>query len=85
MSNFVRVKDLRYADDLLLNVDNITYISLNSGHVLLNGTHAEGNGVIRFNQENIQIILNAINQGTGLASNNPEATSDTANPPKEPA
>lgn len=60
MSTFVRVKDSQYNDDMVVNVDSISYIAVNSGHVLFNGTHGEHTGLVRFDRENIQKILDAI-------------------------
>ena len=59
MSNFVEVKDRRYGDTMLLNIDSISYIATDSGHVLMNGTHGEQTGLIEFDKENIQKIIDA--------------------------
>lgn len=60
MSNFIEVKDRHYNESMLLNIDSISYISLNSGYVLLNGTHGENTGLVGFDKDNIQRIVDAI-------------------------
>lgn len=60
MSKFIEVKESKYGDKLLLNIDNISVIHLGGMRVLVNGTHGEATGWFIFTAKEFQKILDAI-------------------------
>lgn len=61
MSKFIKVTELRYGDELLLNLDNIVAVPLNSsGTIYTNAVHGEGNGNFTFSTYEMRKIVKAI-------------------------
>lgn len=57
---FIRVTELIYKDEYIINTDNISFICEASQTILLNGNHGEGNGLIKISKGDIAKILNEI-------------------------
>ena len=65
MSKFIKVTDSRYGDDLLINVDSIAWIHPDGSVVCFSGVHGEQHGLLTFNKENMQKILDATDTREG--------------------
>lgn len=60
MSNFIKVTEARYGDNLLLNIESIAVINTNASMVLVNGIHGENTGWYTFEPAQLKKILVAI-------------------------
>lgn len=59
---YLRVIEIRYKDELLINLRNISVVVVNSQSILVNGVHGEATGWYSFDEENFKKILNAIKE-----------------------
>jgi hypothetical protein len=71
MSSFIQVKEVRYGDTFLLNIDNIVTINFNSNHILVNGTHGEGNGNFTLDTESMEKLFVAVKATQSPNQNQP--------------
>lgn len=55
---FIRVTEIKYKDELLININNISVIHIPSKSILVNGTSGEQNGWYCFDEENFNKIIN---------------------------
>jgi hypothetical protein len=60
MGQFIQVKETRYNETFVLNIDNIVTINFNSNHILVNGTHGEGSGNFTLDNESMKKLYVAI-------------------------
>ena len=57
---FIRIKDARYGDSILINIDKIATIEVDARVVTMCGNHGEGNGLIHTTAEDMEKILKHI-------------------------
>ena len=57
MSKFIRVYTQKYKEDLFINIDQISVIWEKANTILMNGSHAEGNGLLNITQESMNKLL----------------------------
>ncbi|MZK53635.1 hypothetical protein [Clostridium beijerinckii] len=57
---FIRVKETRWNDSVLININNISNIYENSNTIIVNGVHGEGNGIYTLDEESMKKLLKNI-------------------------
>lgn len=60
MSKFIKVLEKRYGSWILLNLEHVVSIDLNTGAVLTSGVHGEQNGFYEFSENELSRIIKAI-------------------------
>lgn len=43
--------------EMLINIDSISYFCPESGTIIINGTHGEGNGILHLNKSSIKKLM----------------------------
>lgn len=57
---FIRVIEIKYKDELLININNISVIHIPSKSILVNGTHGEHTGWYCFDDYNFNKIIEIV-------------------------
>ncbi len=60
MAKFIEVNESRYGSHIIINVDAIAWVDEEVGRVCFSGVHGEQNGLMSFDIENMQKIIEAI-------------------------
>ena len=60
MKMFVKIIDVQYGEENIINLENISLIHKASRTIVLNGVHGCGNGVIHVNADDIEKIIKNI-------------------------
>lgn len=61
MTKFIKLKDREYGDTLLINIDNISEISVEAETIVVNGNSGKGNGLIHLEKESFNCLYAEIN------------------------
>lgn len=57
---FIKVKDIQFNEEIIINTDNISFINEKAQTLSLNGVHGQGNGLLRIDAKDIRKVIKSI-------------------------